>query len=214
MRNLLSQKGCGATLLHDDTWSLILPNTRELFFDNEIELCDFLEDLPDINSAEFTLHSRGYTSLRSNDSLVPAPNSPQHNPVPPINVHVNFDSRAIHGLLDVVVPEKTLPYQSDTPPEDSSSEDSSSEDSSVGDAILYFSLITLAFTVINIMDRQTLPSGMGWLFLLAESLGNVAAIAAVGLVTYFLCVSVKKRITISLVVSFIAFVISLIGRIN
>jgi len=105
MKNLLAQKGCHATLLHNDTWSLTLPNgyTLELCFDSEIELCDFLEDLPDMNPVPSTLHARGYTSQRSNTALTSGQTLHQQRQVPPVNINL----RAISGRQENGVPKRT-----------------------------------------------------------------------------------------------------------
>jgi hypothetical protein len=94
MQNLLAQKGCSARLIYLDTWSLTLSNTDELRFDSEIELCDFLEGLPDMNPSASALNARGYASLRSTIAITPDQALHQQHQTPPVEV----DSRAVNDL--------------------------------------------------------------------------------------------------------------------
>jgi hypothetical protein len=94
MQNLLARKGCSATLVREDIWCLRRPNTNELLFDSEIELCDFLENLPDIVTTESALQDRGYASLRSTIAITPDQALHQQHQNPPVEV----DSRAINDL--------------------------------------------------------------------------------------------------------------------
>ena len=94
MQNLLAQKGCSATLVHEDMWSLTLSNTDVLLFENELELCDFVEGLPDLDPVVSALNARGYASLRSTIAKT-ADHDVHQLDQPPL---AEFDSRAINDL--------------------------------------------------------------------------------------------------------------------
>ena len=205
MKNLLAQKGCDATLLHDDTWSLTLPDssTLELCFESEIELCDFLEDLPDIEPASSSLHARGYTSIRSTDAVTPDSNQQQRSEAPPVNVYVNLDSRDINGLLKNEVAEPILHKSNVVSNKDS-------DGSHVIANLVFMTLLCGAFIAI---DNGRLPNGgVGWWFLFIAAVTNTAVSAAIGVITFFLLSKKTNRITIGLFVSYAAFALGVYGQ--
>ena len=205
MKNLLAQKGCDATLLHDDTWSLTLPDSSilELCFESEIELCDFLEDLPDIETAASSLHARGYTSLRPTDAVDPDSNQQQRSEAPPVNVYVNLDSRDITGLLKNEVAEPILHKSNGV----------YNTDSDGGHVIANVVFMILLFGATISVNNGKLPNGdSGWLFLLISAAGSTAACAAIGVIVFFLLSKKTNRITIGIFVSYAAFALSVYGN--
>jgi len=186
MKNLLAQKGCHATLLHNDTWSLTLPNgyTLELCFDSEIELCDFLEDLPDMNPVPSTLHARGYTSQRSNTALTSGQTLHQQRQVPPVNINL----RAISGRQENGVPKRT---------QKGSSEVSGHESYIRGDIRETIIMFIVLFMVFKALVNEALPSGVGWIMLFGYAVGKMVVPVVAGVIAYYLFSNAKKRMVIT-----------------
>ena len=204
MKNLLARKGCTTISLHNDTWSLTLPdsNTLDLCFNSEVELCDFLEDLPDIDSVASNLSARGYSSLRSTNAGALDSNQPRQSEVPPVNVHVNLDSRDITGLLKNEVSESSLHKPNEVSKKDS-------DGGHVFANLVFMFLLTGAFYAI---DNGGLPSTEhGLTLFFSRVLGGTALPAACGVFAFFLLPKGTRRITIGLFVSYAVFALSVYG---
>jgi len=197
MKKLLAQKGCHATLLHNGTWSLTLPNayTLELCFNSEIELCDFLGDLPDMNPVPSTLHARGYISQRSNTLLTSSQTLNQQSQVPPVNINL----RAIRGLQENHVPKKTQQGSKVI------SADLKFDD--VAGSIVILSIITM-FTSGGVIPQ----SASGWFLLLGYVVGQMLVPVSAGVIGFYLFPNAKNRLTVSVRCMLVVFLLVMFGK--